>query len=95
MLDISSIIIGKVEAMPSTPDYFYAGIVVSTLLALLPLVCRLTDEGDAKNLWEACRNCSYRLMLSDSPLDAIQVAGEELPKRLQEFLSVGFGTSPW
>ncbi|ENN78978.1 hypothetical protein D910_11145 [Dendroctonus ponderosae] len=96
MLDISSIIIGKVAAMQSTPDYFYAGIVVSTLLALLPLLCRLTDDGgDAKNLWEACRNCSYRLMLSDSPLDAMQVVVEELPKRLQEFLVVAFGTSPW
>ncbi|CAG9764623.1 unnamed protein product [Ceutorhynchus assimilis] len=96
MLDISSIIITKVEAIPSTADYFYGGIVVSTLLALLPLLCRLTEEGpDVKHFWEACKNGSHKFLDSQSPADAAYFAMDELPKRVGEFADVALGTSFW
>lgn len=96
MLDISSIIISKVEATPSTPDYFYAGIVLSTLLTFLPLICRLTDGStDVKNLWEACKNGSHRFVVSGSPIDAIYVVTDELPDRFVEFIHIALGTSLW
>ncbi|KAL1492158.1 hypothetical protein ABEB36_012646 [Hypothenemus hampei] len=94
MLDISSIIIGKVEAIPSTPDYFYAGIVVSALLALLPLLCRLTDDqSNVKIFWEVCKNASDKFILSKSIADATTVIFEEVPKRISEFANVALGTS--
>lgn len=43
VLDISSAIIARVETMPETPDYFYTGVVLSILLALLPPICRLSE----------------------------------------------------
>ncbi|XP_026478098.1 putative homeodomain transcription factor [Ctenocephalides felis] len=41
VLDISSTIIARVEGMPETCDYFYGGVALSILLALIPAVCRL------------------------------------------------------
>ncbi|XP_052127964.1 protein phtf [Frankliniella occidentalis] len=41
VLDISSAIIARVEAMPDTMDYFYLGMVLALLLSLVPPFCRL------------------------------------------------------
>lgn len=41
VLDISSAIIGRVEQIPDNMDYFYTGMVMSTLLSFLPSICRL------------------------------------------------------
>lgn len=41
MLEISSTIIGKVEAKRDSMDYFYIGIFFSTILAFLPIICRV------------------------------------------------------
>lgn len=41
MLEISSVIIGKVDCMPESKDYFYIGIVISSLLAFLPVICKI------------------------------------------------------
>ncbi|XP_014253008.1 putative homeodomain transcription factor isoform X2 [Cimex lectularius] len=43
VLDISSAIIARVEAMPEHIDYFYAGIFVSIFLGLVPSLYRLTE----------------------------------------------------
>lgn len=43
MLDISSAIIGKVDSMPECMDYFYFGVIVATVLAILPIACRLLN----------------------------------------------------
>ncbi|CAH1108072.1 unnamed protein product, partial [Psylliodes chrysocephalus] len=43
MLEISSVIIGKVDCMPESRDYFYIGIVISTLLAFLPVICKISN----------------------------------------------------
>ncbi|PNF34132.1 hypothetical protein B7P43_G01152 [Cryptotermes secundus] len=43
VLDISSAIIGRVESMPENMDYFYVGVLMAIILALLPSLCRLSD----------------------------------------------------
>ncbi|XP_022910441.1 protein phtf isoform X2 [Onthophagus taurus] len=57
VLDISSLIIRKVEAMPNSMEYFYLGLIFSTFFALTPPMCRFfknmqttsNDEHDFKN----------------------------------------------
>lgn len=44
VLDISSTIIEKVEAMPETCDYIYIGSFLSILLSLIPAFCRLCES---------------------------------------------------
>ncbi|XP_065202605.1 protein phtf [Planococcus citri] len=44
VLDISSAIIARVEAMPENVDYFYIGIVMSIALAMVPSISRLADS---------------------------------------------------
>lgn len=41
VLDISSAIIKRVEAIPETCDYVYIGLVFSLVLSLVPAFCRL------------------------------------------------------
>lgn len=43
MLEISSTIIGKVESKQDSMDYFYIGIFFSTILAFLPVICRVIN----------------------------------------------------
>lgn len=43
MLEISSVIIGKVEAKQDSMDYFYIGIIFSTILAFLPVICTVIN----------------------------------------------------
>lgn len=43
VLDISSAIIARVEAMPENMDYFYVGMLGSVLAGLVPALCRLVD----------------------------------------------------
>ncbi|XP_066262455.1 protein phtf isoform X2 [Euwallacea similis] len=96
MLDISSIIISKVEAVSSSSDYFYAGMVVAMVLALLRLMCRLTEGGTAVlTFWETCKNGSHRVAVSGFATDAVYVIVDELPRRFGELVVVALGTSPW
>ncbi|XP_055837141.1 protein phtf isoform X2 [Episyrphus balteatus] len=44
VLDISSCIIERVEAMPETCDYIYFGIFFSIILSMIPPFCRLCDK---------------------------------------------------
>ncbi|XP_055601747.1 protein phtf isoform X4 [Uranotaenia lowii] len=43
VLDISSAIIERVEAMPETCDYVYIGLALSLILSLIPAFCRLCE----------------------------------------------------
>lgn len=43
VLDISSTIIKRVEAIPETCDYVYIGLVFSFILSLVPAFCRLCE----------------------------------------------------
>lgn len=51
VLDISSCIIERVEAMPETCDYLYIGIAFSIFLSFVPIFCRLCEQAtvDAEN----------------------------------------------
>lgn len=53
MIEISSAIIGKVEAMPECMDYFYIGLVFSSVLAILPIVCRIFNTSEYISLSDA------------------------------------------
>ncbi|CAH1176498.1 unnamed protein product [Phaedon cochleariae] len=44
MLEISSAIIGKVDLMPESRDYFYVGLTISTILAFLPVICKILNN---------------------------------------------------
>uniref|UniRef100_A0A182QM81 PHTF1/2 N-terminal domain-containing protein n=1 Tax=Anopheles farauti TaxID=69004 RepID=A0A182QM81_9DIPT len=53
VLDISSAIIERVEAMPESCDYVYIGVVLSVFLSLVPAFCRLCEATvDATNSTE-------------------------------------------
>ena len=43
VLDISSAIIERVEAMPETCDYIYIGCTLSIILSFIPVICRLCE----------------------------------------------------
>lgn len=43
VLDISSAIIERVEAIPETCDYIYIGVAFSIVLSLVPAFCRLCE----------------------------------------------------
>lgn len=43
VLDISTSITKKVEAMPKSSDYIYIGLVLSVLLTLVPVVTRICE----------------------------------------------------
>lgn len=43
VLDISSAIIKRVEAIPETCDYVYIGVVFSLVLSLVPAFCRFCE----------------------------------------------------
>ncbi|CAG5077263.1 Similar to phtf: Protein phtf (Drosophila melanogaster) [Cotesia congregata] len=44
VLDISSAIIARAESMPESLDYFYGGLVLSMILAVIPALRRLSDH---------------------------------------------------
>lgn len=50
VFDISSVIISKVESMPESMDYFYMGIVLSTVLAVVPSFFRLCNSSAESNV---------------------------------------------
>ncbi|XP_053684945.1 protein phtf isoform X2 [Sabethes cyaneus] len=53
VLDISSAIIERVEAMPETCDYVYIGVALSVILSLIPAFCRLCEATvDSENATE-------------------------------------------
>ncbi|XP_075215906.1 putative homeodomain transcription factor isoform X2 [Lycorma delicatula] len=54
VLDISSAIIARVEAMPEQMEFFYAGMVASVLLAAIPSIHRLvTDSSNMTTLTQS------------------------------------------
>uniref|UniRef100_A0A6M2E0B7 Putative homeodomain transcription factor isoform x3 n=1 Tax=Xenopsylla cheopis TaxID=163159 RepID=A0A6M2E0B7_XENCH len=83
VLDISSTIIARVEGMPETCDYFYGGIVLSILLALIPAVCRL------------CRLTIDNNHLDDhlSVFDLLALVSEKMSGSFAILIDMGFGES--
>ncbi|XP_060523961.1 protein phtf isoform X2 [Cylas formicarius] len=94
MLDISSAIIAKVDTTLMTSDYFYAGIVVSAMLALLPCFCQLSEDTSEVNQFiDMWRNVSSQFVMSASPLTALTIIAEELPSRMTQLSNVAWGST--
>lgn len=44
VVEISSVIIARVETMPGNTDCFYVGMFITTIISILPLLCRFCDK---------------------------------------------------
>ena len=84
VLDISSAIIERVEAMPETCDYVYIGVALSVVLSLVPAFCRL---------------CEAAINSSDSAeinyLDMPGILLEKTSFSCQGILLLAFGETTW
>lgn len=86
VLDISSAIIARVETMPESRDYFYIGMVFATVLAVMPVVCRL------------CNATLQTVDTSDthlSVLDLLALIATNLSTPVAEFADASLGTTIW
>ncbi|CAH1282118.1 unnamed protein product [Diabrotica balteata] len=54
MIEISSVIIGRVDSMPESKDYFYIGVLVSSTLAFLPVICKFLNTSSYSFLEFKC-----------------------------------------
>uniref|UniRef100_A0A6B2E938 Putative homeodomain transcription factor-like protein n=1 Tax=Phlebotomus kandelakii TaxID=1109342 RepID=A0A6B2E938_9DIPT len=85
VLDISSAIIERVEAMPETCDYVYIGVVFSIALSLIPAVCRICEATiDSSNSTEI-NFLDVPVLLMETSLDISSLA----------LLKLAFGESQW
>ncbi|CAG9863736.1 unnamed protein product [Phyllotreta striolata] len=91
MLEISSVIIGKVDLMPESRDYFYFGLIMSTVLAFLPVICKLSSI-PSNNIVELKHVIEY-LHVNVT----IEMPGKEHLLRLHQFVFEGvlFGIKNW
>uniref|UniRef100_A0A182K5R1 PHTF1/2 N-terminal domain-containing protein n=1 Tax=Anopheles christyi TaxID=43041 RepID=A0A182K5R1_9DIPT len=84
VLDISSAIIERVEAMPESCDYVYIGVVLSVFLSLVPAFCRLCEATvDSTN--------STEVNFLDMPV----ILFEKASFSLLAILRFAFGESTW
>ncbi|XP_049299112.1 protein phtf isoform X1 [Anopheles funestus] len=84
VLDISSAIIERVEAMPESCDYVYIGVVLSVFLSLVPAFCRLCEATvDSTN--------STEVNFFDMPV----ILFEKASFSLLAVLRFAFGESSW
>lgn len=100
MLDISLAIISKVDSMPESMDYFYIGIVMSSILAFLPVVCRFcncTYDNNANDI-QFTKNATMFLLIFESQSTWGQIYNvtlNELPDTLYSFFRIAIGVSFW
>ncbi|XP_058120630.1 protein phtf [Anopheles ziemanni] len=84
VLEISSAIIERVEAMPESCDYVYIGVVLSVFLSLVPAFCRLCEATvDSTN--------STEVNFLDMPL----ILFEKASFSLLAIFRFAFGESEW
>ncbi|XP_040172922.1 protein phtf isoform X2 [Anopheles arabiensis] len=84
VLDISSAIIERVEAMPESCDYVYIGVVLSVFLSLVPAFCRLCEATvDSTN--------STEVNFLDMPV----ILFEKASFSLLAILRFAFGETTW
>uniref|UniRef100_A0A1L8DI46 Putative homeodomain transcription factor n=2 Tax=Nyssomyia neivai TaxID=330878 RepID=A0A1L8DI46_9DIPT len=85
VLDISSAIIERVEAMPETCDYVYIGVFFSIILSLVPAVCRVCEATiDSSN--------STEINFLDVPVLLMETTSEF---SLLTLMRLAFGESQW
>lgn len=89
VFDISSAIISKVEMMPQSMDYFYVGIALATVLAVLPAIFRFcntcTVDPSSNN------NETSNIIAVSSP----ELVFSQIPEILQVVVEGAFGTALW
>ncbi|CAL7938645.1 unnamed protein product [Xylocopa violacea] len=87
VLDISSAIIARVESMPESMNYFYAGLMLSVVLSLIPSIKRLSDHVGMDN----SNNATSSLI----PNDLTYVNLETYSDILSKVIDLAFGTTLW
>ncbi|KAK1130231.1 hypothetical protein K0M31_018370 [Melipona bicolor] len=87
VLDISSAIIARVESMPESMNYFYGGLMLSVVLALIPSIKRLSDHVGMDN--------SSNVTSSLIPNDLTYVNLETYSDILSKVIDLAFGTTLW
>ncbi|XP_043506621.1 protein phtf isoform X1 [Frieseomelitta varia] len=87
VLDISSAIIARVESMPESMNYFYGGLMLSVVLALIPSIKRLSDHVGMDN--------SSNVTSSLIPNDLTYVNLETYSDILSKVVDLAFGTTLW
>lgn len=91
VLDISSAIIARVEAMPEQMEFFYAGMVVSVLLAAIPSLHRLvTDTSSTLTTADVLNSVPSSINLS-----TFQFTGTILSTSLGSIIDAAFGSTLW
>ncbi|EEZ98518.1 protein phtf [Tribolium castaneum] len=86
MLDISSAIIGKVESTSQSMDYFYLGIIVSTIHAFIPILFRVCNSTLESNSFVDGQYSIFELF------DSIM---GKLPNSVPTLIEAAFGTTLW
>ncbi|KAJ3650340.1 hypothetical protein Zmor_022034 [Zophobas morio] len=86
MLDISSAIIGKVEATSQSMDYFYVGIIISTIHALIPVLFRLCNFTLESNSFVDGQYSIFELC---------ETIIEKLPSSMTTLMEAAFGATLW
>lgn len=84
VLDISSAIIERVDAIPDTCEYVYIGLVLSIMLSMVPIFCRMCEA--AANMTN-----STELHVMDIPL----ILMENMTSPSFEMLKIAFGNTMW
>lgn len=88
VFDISSAIISKVELMPQSMDYFYVGIVISTVLAVLPAIFRFCNTCSAD---QPTNNETNSFLVVNTP----ELMINQFPEILHVVIEGAFGTAWW
>lgn len=104
VLDISSTIIKRVEAIPDTCDYVYIGLVFSLVLSLVPAFCRLCEvsaikikNGNMKSLNPEC----FQAVINSSEsneinfLDMPALLLEKTSFSYEQAFRLAFGETTW
>lgn len=84
VLDISSAIIERVDAIPDTCEYVYIGLVLSIMLSLVPVFCRLCEAA-------ATMSNSSELHVLDIPA----ILMENTSASCVEIVKLAFGNTTW
>lgn len=87
VLDISSSIIQRVNAIPETCDYVYIGLVLSLILSLTPTYCRLCDVALDSNSTTGIPHIIF-----DLPRVMIE---ESSSLSFSAFMHLAFGQTSW
>lgn len=105
VLDISSAIIERVEAIPETCDYIYIGLAFSVVLSLVPAFCRLCEVRAVAscNSNQFSNILTYRLQALINSSESTELNFFDMPALLLEktpfscerIFQLSFGKSGW